>query len=437
MATRTIQPLRVLRIVVFTASALLTTATLFDRANVLSAVDGRAAALAAAGAWMLTVLLHLAPGAQGSEGHTRRASGVRLLLGGGAVWAVVAVVHLVIPAGSGLAAQYFENVSFTGPAVRSVVDHAPSTSQVRARWDGVPPAAFSVVWTGYITATRAGRFGFVTRSDDGSWLHVDDQLVVDNGGAHGASPAAGEIDLSEGPHRIVLQYVQQGGDFEFGWSWTPPGGGTSGVPAWALSRRRAPVMAARAAQVIDWAQWLLALAVATLGVSVGAAYGTSPLMARLRQAWRWGAAGYRSDVAFAAALFVWISLLFLPRSGEGGLYRAVVETVKELHTATLAGLGDLSSFRSNLDTPRSGEREVLPGTAVEVVAMLDAHGLTTFRLAPSMYSNEWVIQQVVASAWPRRLEPDAHALFIWNEDAVPPGCTLRDRAKEVRLVACP
>jgi hypothetical protein len=69
--------------------------------------------------------------------------------------------------------------------------------------------------------------------------------------------------------------------------------------------------------------------------------------------------------------------------------------------------------------------------------MLDARGLDSYRLAPSMYSNDWVIQQVTAFAWPRRLDPDAHALFLWNEDAVPAGCTLEERAREVRLVVCP
>lgn len=427
---------RVLGVVTLSAAVLLTAAAFFPRANVLSTVDGVAIAALGAAAWALALIVFRTGKVRPARTGTPRVSRLRLLLGAGTAWACCATVPMLLPAGSGLAAQYFANATFTGPPAQSVVDHVPATSQVRARWHDAPPVSFSVVWSGYITAPRAGRFGFTTRSDDGSSLHVDDQLVVDNGGLHGPSTVAGDIDLAEGPHRIILEYVQRGGGYDLGWSWTPPGGTSAAVPAWALSRRRAPVAAARAAQVVDRLRWMLAIAVGVIAVWIVIESGAPPLVGGVRQVWRRGARGYRSNLAFAASLVVWLALLFLP-GGEGGLYRAVVETTGELHAAVFGGLRNLPLFRSNLNTPRAGERAVLPGAAVEVVAMLDAHGLSTYRLSPSMYGNNWLIQQVVASAWPRKLEPDAHALFIWNDDGIPAGCTLRDRATEVRLVACP
>ena len=59
-----------------------------------------------------------------------------------------------------------------------------------------------------------GSYQFSTRSDDGSALFIDGELVVDNDGDHGVREKNGSLDLDEGLHAIEVQWFNGGGD---GW----------------------------------------------------------------------------------------------------------------------------------------------------------------------------------------------------------------------------
>ncbi len=49
-------------------------------------------------------------------------------------------------------------------------------------------------------------YAFGTNSDDGSYLFIDGQMIVDNGGHHGDVYREGMIQLAEGFHDIILRY---------------------------------------------------------------------------------------------------------------------------------------------------------------------------------------------------------------------------------------
>ena len=89
---------------------------------------------------------------------------------------------------------------------------------------------YSIRWIGKIAIPREGEYRFATRSDDGSFVWVDGQLVVDNGGAHGAQLRAGSIYLTQGFHDLEVRYFQGGGASEMSFFWTPPGGAEELVP---------------------------------------------------------------------------------------------------------------------------------------------------------------------------------------------------------------
>lgn len=73
---------------------------------------------------------------------------------------------------------------------------------------------YTVQWVGWLHVPRAARYEFATSSDDGSWLYIDDALLVDNGGEHPAIERRGSIDLTAGLHALRLDYQQQrGGDY--------------------------------------------------------------------------------------------------------------------------------------------------------------------------------------------------------------------------------
>ncbi|MBO9151100.1 family 20 glycosylhydrolase [Chitinophaga sp. GCM10012297] len=71
---------------------------------------------------------------------------------------------------------------------------------------------YGVSFEGYIKIDETGLYEFKTNSDDGSVLAIDDELIVDNDGEHGAVEKTGMVPLLKGYHKIRLQYFNVGGD---------------------------------------------------------------------------------------------------------------------------------------------------------------------------------------------------------------------------------
>lgn len=67
---------------------------------------------------------------------------------------------------------------------------------------------FGIDYHGSFWVTRAGKYQFHLRSDDGSKLFIDDQLVIDMDGLHFRDSKSGEIKLDAGPHLIHVPYFQ-------------------------------------------------------------------------------------------------------------------------------------------------------------------------------------------------------------------------------------
>ncbi|NQZ60561.1 MAG: hypothetical protein HRT88_24195, partial [Lentisphaeraceae bacterium] len=64
---------------------------------------------------------------------------------------------------------------------------------------------------GYIYIPSDGDYTFELISDDGSMLYIDEQLIVNNDGAHAAKLISATISLTTGFKKINLQYSQLGG----------------------------------------------------------------------------------------------------------------------------------------------------------------------------------------------------------------------------------
>lgn len=124
----------------------------------------------------------------------------------------------------GLAGVYYPNNNWTGlPALvrRDII--VASTDSL--------PSPYSVVWSGFLRVDNGGQLILGTTSDDGSFVYIDDVLVVDNGGFHGAEYQEGSINLEPGLHPIRIEYFQDGGSHVFELLWTlPNGGGRQPVP---------------------------------------------------------------------------------------------------------------------------------------------------------------------------------------------------------------
>ena len=70
---------------------------------------------------------------------------------------------------------------------------------------------FAIRFESVIRIDEAGSHTFYSRSDDGTKLYVNGELVVDNDGNHGAIERSGEIELSPGLATIVVEYFESSG----------------------------------------------------------------------------------------------------------------------------------------------------------------------------------------------------------------------------------
>ena len=63
--------------------------------------------------------------------------------------------------------------------------------------------------------------------------------------------------------------------------------------------------------------------------------------------------------------------------------------------------------------------------------------LSVLTTSESIEADSWGFQQIVTSAWPRKLEKEAKAEFVLNGEPVLSSCQLVDKQREVSLVYCP
>lgn len=76
---------------------------------------------------------------------------------------------------------------------------------------GVPDENFALQLNGLIDINEEGAYNFYLSSNDGSLLYIDDKLLIDNDGEHGATERSRSIKLSTGKHKIRIEYFQGGG----------------------------------------------------------------------------------------------------------------------------------------------------------------------------------------------------------------------------------
>ena len=190
------------------------------------------------------------------------------------------LVARIFPA-PGLEARYFSDTAAITVPLRSETAEMPSTDTLRLRQQELGRETFRTEWRGYLAVEEEGLFRFGLESDDGAYLYLDGELVVDNGGVHGAQLASGQVHVEPGSHHVYLQYHQAGGDLALRWLWSREDAPLADVPADALSptrtslvtiqrrrvilRLRAPLAALWALAVvwfmvrISWALWSLVL----------------------------------------------------------------------------------------------------------------------------------------------------------------------------------
>jgi hypothetical protein len=223
--------------------------------------------------------------------------------------------------------------------------------------------------------------------------------------------------------------------------WSLDGGASAPVPAWALSQRPTRYAAAVNARSVEWGLqgFPIVIMLALLW------YGRVSLRGREQAVGRWIAARgrnatnhYRNTASLVFSVFVFTAILFLPWPDAGQQYfsQAVVATIRNLNRTIVSALSGFDVFQADINTPQTGEF-ILPPRVREMLAMLRSHGVEQYWLSVSIAADAWGYQQIVASAWPRKLAKEAKAGFLLNVEPITPGCQLIEKQSEVSLVYCP
>jgi hypothetical protein len=89
-----------------------------------------------------------------------------------------------------------------------------------------------------IRIEKEGTYDFSLLSNDGSQLFLDDKIVIDHNGMHGADvEKTGSITLTGGMHPIRLHYFQAGGGMFLNVKYSGPGIEKQIIPATVLFKR--------------------------------------------------------------------------------------------------------------------------------------------------------------------------------------------------------
>jgi hypothetical protein len=88
---------------------------------------------------------------------------------------------------------------------------------------------YAMRWSGNINLPQTGRWGFKTRSDDGSQVWVDGVRVLNNDGNHGPRDRTGYRTLRQGNHELVITFFENGGGAMLQASVRPPGGAWTAI----------------------------------------------------------------------------------------------------------------------------------------------------------------------------------------------------------------
>lgn len=129
----------------------------------------------------------------------------------------------------GLHMRYYDNINWSDePVHEEIAEHVGFSWTDEEKKPISSP--FGVILEGFIDIHIPGLYTFKILSDDGSWLFLDNALIVDNGGRHATKAASGTLTLEKGTHKIMIRYFDAGGGAVLRLLWVPPGGVESQIP---------------------------------------------------------------------------------------------------------------------------------------------------------------------------------------------------------------
>ena len=110
-----------------------------------------------------------------------------------------------------------------------------------ASWNLPYSTNYGARFKGQIQIPTAGNWTFSTNSDDGSYLLINNQLLVNNDGSHAMQVRTGTRALTAGLHAFEVRYYQGAGGYGLIASWAGPGVPDQVIPKSAFAPSGAPI----------------------------------------------------------------------------------------------------------------------------------------------------------------------------------------------------
>jgi len=120
--------------------------------------------------------------------------------------------------------KYYEGTFTALPAldtmtpIKSGKSHEISLDEISHRED-----QFALVFTATLNLPQDGEYVFYANSDDGSFLFINGEKLIDNDGSHGLTEVSGKINLSAGSHQLEVWYFDDFGGQDLNVSIQGPG----------------------------------------------------------------------------------------------------------------------------------------------------------------------------------------------------------------------
>lgn len=135
--------------------------------------------------------------------------------------------------GTGLLAEYFNNIGLTGSPVTTKTEPCPNNDYGTAAPGGTSVGAdnFSIRWSGQIEAPVSGTYTFTSTSDDGQRLWVNGVQIINDWNLHGPQDASGTITLTAGTkYDIKYEYYEATGGAVVKLNWAYSGQARQVIP---------------------------------------------------------------------------------------------------------------------------------------------------------------------------------------------------------------
>jgi len=148
-------------------------------------------------------------------------------------------IDFINPEVNGLTYKYYEGIWTKLPEF-SKLPVVKSGTVYEFGLDKIIPTRdeFALSFDGMIQIKNDGIYEFYIQSNDGSRLFINNELVIDHDGPHGADiEKKGKIKLSKGIHPLRLNYFQAGGGLYLRVQYSGPDIEKQGVPAMVLFQK--------------------------------------------------------------------------------------------------------------------------------------------------------------------------------------------------------